>query len=83
MFVALSEWTDSRCIHCFDLTSSTLVGRCLDIRPNADLATMKSLSLGYELDTAPTAAHQLIMIVDKDKTLLIYPDYSMELVDSV
>ena len=81
-FVTLDEWTDSNCIHVFDVTSSNLVGNCLEIRPNADSA-QKSFSISYEFVRALANPCQLVMIVQKDKAILIRPDYSLELVDSV
>ena len=79
-FIELDTWVDRRCIHCFDVTSSTLVGKCLQIRPNAE-TSHKSLSINYEFGEMLTQPYQLIMITDKDKSLLINPDYSLELID--
>ena len=82
-FIKKDVWASSQTLHNFDLSSSGFYAPCLNMAASFRPEEHQSLSIGYVFGKAPTEAHQLVALLEKDQKLRIMPDFSLQLADDM
>ena len=82
-FIKKDRWISAQTIHSFDLTSSGFYAPCLNMAATGKPEYEQSLAIQYQFGKAPTDPHQLLALLEKDQTLRILPDFSLQLSDEI